>query len=171
MITIIGSFLLIAASTMLGISKSNALKTKAHILSSLISALEQIKGELITLHMPIAELAQKLSNEAPVEIQPFFCILHKNLNRLGDESFADIWTASVLQSSQLHLTQEEQNTLCLLGLSLGRYELETQETVLNQVITRFTGFYNEARDAARVQGRVYTGLGVAAGLMLSVVLI
>ena len=171
MVTIMGAILLICASSMLGIKKSGELKEKAEALGSVISGLEMLKGEICTLQSPMPEVAARLSQSGPMEMRSFFSRLNTELYRLGEKSFYELWSNAVKQSRELCLGRDEENTLIHLGLSLGRYVLSEQEAVIDQCIHRFQDYYEHAKQKAMVQGRLYTGLGIAAGLMISIILL
>lgn len=171
MITIMGAILLISASSMLGIRKAGELSARANALAAVVSGLELLRGEMCTLQSPMPQVTERLSESAPGEMKHFFRRLNHSLAQLGDHSFYELWSSAVGQSPELMLRREETDCLTRLGLSLGRYVLREQEAVINQCIAQFSDFYELAREEARVQGRLYTGLGVAAGLMVSVVLL
>jgi stage III sporulation protein AB len=54
---------------------------------------------------------------------------------------------------------------------LGRFEAKEQEMAINRCINRMEGYLEEARRESKVSGKLYTGLGLASGLMLTIILI
>lgn len=171
MITIMGAVILISASSMLGIKKAAELRTRASALAAVVSGLELLRGEMCTLRAPMPQVTERLSGTAPGEMKHFFRRLNQSLSGLGEHSFYELWSSAVRESPELMLSKEEADCLTHLGMSLGRYVLSEQEAVINQCIARFSDFYELAREESKVQGKLYAGLGVAAGLMVSVVLL
>lgn len=171
MAKLFGALLIILSCTLIGFKKSASLRNRARSLADIINALEVMRSEICTRLTPMPELIERLSREAPREAGRFFSLINGNLGALGRKSFSEIWTCSARNSVSLGLKAEETEAVVALGTYLGRFEAKEQETAINRCISRMEGFLDEARRESRVNGKLYSGLGLAAGLMLTIILI
>lgn len=171
MLRLAGILMLICTCTVLGLSKSASLRARAKVVSSSVDALEMMRGEICTRLTPMGELCERLSENGPDEMREMFFLLSRELETLGERSFSEIWEYAVENAAPSHLKREERETLTALGLALGRFDASEQELAINRAIERLEHSLSKAKAEAESGGRLYSGLGLAFGLMLSVILI
>jgi stage III sporulation protein AB len=171
MLRLAGILLLVASCTALGLGKSAALAARVRGLTATVDALELMRGEICTRLTPMPELAARLGTEGPEEMRQLFFLLARGLGDLGERSFPEIWADAVKEGAPGCLHTEELDTLCALGMSLGRYSAQEQETAIDRCIDRMEQFQQGARSEAERGKRLYAGLGLASGLMLSIILV
>lgn len=171
MLRLTGMLLLVVSCTALGLGKSAALAARVRALTATVDMLELLRGEICTRLTPMPELAARLGTEGPVEMRQIWFLLARGLGDLGERSFPEIWTDAVRNGAPGSLRAEELDTLCALGLSLGRYSAAEQETAIDRCISRMEQTLADARREAERGKRLYAGLGLASGLMLSVILV
>ena len=92
---LLGALLIVAAGAALGISKYRALKKRADTLSALLSALEQMRGEISLRLTPLPELARLLSERGDAAVRAFFTGLSAGLERLDETGFSALWAAAL----------------------------------------------------------------------------
>lgn len=171
MLRLAGISMLICTCTVLGLSKSASLRARVKVVSSSVDALEMMRGEICTRLTPMGELCDRLAENGPEEMRGVFYMLGGELETLGERSFSEIWDYAVENGAPSSLKHEERETLKALGLSLGRFDASEQELAINRAIERLEQSLQKAKSEAESGGRLYSGLGLAFGLMLSVILI
>ena len=171
MLRLTGMLLLVVSCTALGFGKSAALAARVRGLSAVVDALALMRGEICTRLTPMPELTARLGTQGPQELRQLFFLLARGLKDLGARPFSEIWEDAVRNGAPACLRGEEADTLCALGLALGRYDVREQEIAIDRCIGRMEQFLASAREEAARGRRLYAGLGLASGLMLSVILI
>lgn len=171
MLRLLGILLLIGSCTVMGLIKGASLRRRARTLRAAVDALEMLRSEICTRLTPMPELCSRLAAEGPEETRQLFAFALDGLERLGERSFALIWAEAAEKWASGSLQREEKEAIAALGLSLGRFDASEQELAINRGIERLEGRLASAEAEAKTGGRLYGGLGLASGLMLSVMLI
>lgn len=127
MINIIGAIMLVGAAAAWGVGSVLRLKGRVQNLSSILTALEVMRGEICERLTPMPELLEMLRDESPYPAGLFFEKVRNSMSDLGTYSFAAIWRRSVETTPELLLTEQETQTLAELGFSLGRYDAKEQK--------------------------------------------
>jgi len=168
---LLGALLLVSACAALGLERSLELRRRVRNLSALLDALALMRTKICRLLTPLPEMAEDLGREAPEPVRPLFLSLRKELPRLGERPFSELWAGAVEASrGGLLLRGEEAEALCALGLQLGGSAAE-QERAIECASARLELCLQSARAEAESRCRLYAGLGLASGLLLSVVLL
>ncbi|HHU22981.1 MAG TPA: stage III sporulation protein AB [Clostridiales bacterium] len=167
----IGALLLIAAGAGMGVAKTRQLHFRVRSLSSILGSLEIMRGEICTRLTPLPELFLQLAAEAPGPADEFFSALKTGLTGLGERSLGEIWYQALEDTPSLVLKPEEERALYLFGMSLGRFDVAEQKQAIDRCMESMGRFLETARGEAQARGRLYTGLGLALGMMLAVVLL
>ena len=167
---LLGALLVAAAGTALGLQAAGRLRQRTAVLSAVVGVLTLLRGEIGDRRSPMPEIAARLAREAPECCRGWFVRLEAGLSRLNGESFAAVWRRT-LEEAELPLDGEERESLARLGLSLGRYDAPEQSAAIDRCLREMEAFRARAGETARTQGRLYTGLGLAGGLMLAVILL
>lgn len=165
---LLGALLIVAAGASFGISKYLALKRRADTLSGLLSALEQMRGEISLRLTPLPELAKLLSERGSAPVRAFFRCLCAGLERLDESSFAALWEGALPALGPLG--GEALEALRPLGMTLGRFDAGEQEAALNRALSELSGCAAQARQALPAAGKLYIGLGLGFAAMLAVAL-
>lgn len=168
---VIGCALVVGACTWMGVDGASRLKKRVKTLSEIIVSLELMRGEICTRLTPMPELMSILALDGPAATRGFFSRVLEGLALLGQRTMNGIWTDAVESSPELSLKDDEARALAELGSSLGRYGTHEQELAIDRCIAEFEGFRISARAAYSKDGRLYTGLGLAGGCILAVILV
>ncbi|MEG1632701.1 MAG: stage III sporulation protein AB [Oscillospiraceae bacterium] len=168
MIKAVGAFMIVSAFFLWGRSRAEELKAHARLLSALLSSLELIRSEVTARLTPIPEIAERLAASGPGETREFFGRLGAELTALGEREFSEIWSSC---AAELKLREDELSALADAGRSLGRYGVREQDAALSRCMEILGAAAADARAEAAGGGRLWTGLGITAGLILAVALL
>ena len=171
MINIIGAIMLIGAAAAWGVGSVLRLKGRVQNLSSILTALEVMRGEICERLTPMPELLEMLRDESPYPAGLFFEKVRNSMSDLGTYSFAAIWRRSVETTPELLLTEQETQTLAELGFSLGRYDAKEQSNALSYTIRRMEIFLQKAEAQRDKDSKTQAFLGVAAGVFAVIILL
>jgi len=171
MTKLIGALLLVAAGAGMGLAKARELRFRVQSLVAILSSLEIMRGEICTRLTPLPEIFALLAAEAPEPASEFFCALKEGMSELGERSLGEIWSRALKDTPSLALKPEEERALHLFGMSLGRFDVSEQKQAIDRCMESMGRFLQKAREEVHTQGRLYTGLGLAFGMMLAVVLL
>ncbi len=168
---LLGALLLVAACTMYGIDRGAGLYKKQRCLAGFIEALQFMQAELLGNARPLPEIFDELSKHAKPEVRGFFTYLSESMSKLGDESVSGLWSSRIMSDRVLSLSTVQRQELCRPGLMLGRYVGQEQATAIESCIARLEPELERATETARNGFKLYTGLGLTAGLMLATAVI
>lgn len=161
-----GALLLTAAGLMAGLSGAGRLSRRAGMREALCRMLAMLGFELGRFRTPLPALFELLARRLDGEGAALCRRTAEGLETLGERDFSQIWEAALEP-----LPEQERDILLPLGTVLGRYDAQEQA----QAVARCLRDMELARDSARAEagekGRVYTALGGAAGVMLSILLL
>lgn len=168
---IFGAVLMIAGAAISGLYSVKRLRKRVRFLSAITDSLEMLKNEICTSLLPIGEIFDEMSyNTAPC-IRGLFCHVSKNMNKVGEMLFSDIWKEAVESECGTILTREEIGCLVNLGMALGRYDEQWQAEAIDRTILRFDSFASEAAKIRDKDSKVHAVLGLSAGILAVIVLI
>lgn len=170
MTKLLGIALVVTAATFLGMSKAYVLKERVVFLNDFTQALETMRAEICTRLTPMPELVAYLSGAMKGSCAVFFSQLHARLEHLGEKRFSEMWCEQVDEFNTTVLNDEERSAMRALGMSLGRYDAQAQNAALQTAISRMRKLTDEARTQSSVLGRLWTTLGISAGIMLAILM-
>jgi stage III sporulation protein AB len=171
MIQWIGATLILCGSLAWGLSAVLRLRRRVAVLDSLCTALSTMRMEICDRMAPMPEIFKRLSAELPYPVSALFENLDRNMEHLGQYSFAEIWRASIEETDGLLLTPQEEFSLSELGLSLGKYRVEEQSAAIVCTLRRMERYADQAHADQKRDGRLHACLGVAAGIFAVILLV
>jgi len=134
------------------------------------AALLLMAGEIETYLTPLGEILARLGTGGG-PVAALFQRLSRDMSRLEDAGFATLWERAVRADRDLELRTPEKDSLLQLGRVLGRYDAAAQTRAIARCAGDFRDFAALARTEAQQQGRMWTGLGAAAGVVAAVLLL
>ena len=167
----IGIVMVVLAPSLMGFSRTLKLRSRAGFLADFIPVLGIMRAEICTRLTPLPELMEQLSTSAPSSCREFFAGLYKGIERLSEICFSQVWTDGVKSLRKTVLADEELEIINSLGASLGRYDSQEQKASIDAVIARLSVLAEEARAQCIVQGKLWTGLGAAMGIILAIAIV
>lgn len=165
---IVGSLLIVAVFTLFGLSKAAGLYQRERTLCAVLEALCYIRSELQSILTPLPVIFDNLITSAKPEIKPFLEKIAGGMNCIYDESFSELWAAA---SETLYLSASQRSEVVRLGQYLGRFPAAEQCAAIDGCIVHLEPEYMAAKATAKEGRKLWTGLGLAAGLMLATVLV
>lgn len=170
MTNLIGAGLVILSSGLYAKAKTAALKSHMNQLSALITALQIIRSEINVNLAPIGEIIHRLS-QSPVQFtSQLFSSMLALLDIRGAPYFPECWRIAISEHCSA-LTDNERSALYELGEMLGHYGVMEECAVIDRCAAELTAGHRNAMTRYTLDSRVYTGLSLAAGSILAIVLL
>lgn len=170
MIRLVGAVLLTVGSATLGFGAVNHLEGRVHDLRELMAGVETLQRELGWRLAPLPEALSRAAKGTNGRPSQFFKLCAQSAAHLNGRTFQQIWQEGV-EASQMRLEREDLEVLEQLGLVLGRYDGDSQQRALEVTGTRLEQQRTNAAEQRARLGRVYSMLGITAGLFLVILLI
>ena len=144
-----------------------------------IAELEQIKqmvfllkGQILYANAPLAEALETVGRRVDGALGKLFCDTAKCIDAKAGEPFSVIWKNQVSgMEGKTALSRQDRLLLASLGEHLGFLDRETQERTLLLYLEQVDTELQNLREHRQERCRLYTSLGVMAGLFLAVILI
>ena len=168
---LLGAALIVLGGGVWGWTQRARLRQRETALAAVCAALAQLRAEIVERRAPIREIAHTLRENAPAPCRAWFAALADELDAEDTAGFAGLWRRVLETRAALPLRRDELEPLCLLGLSLGRYDAPEQGAAIDRCLCEMERAHARAREDTQTRGRLYSGLGLAAGALLAVVLL
>lgn len=139
--------------------------------SAMIASLRYLKTEIMSTNIPLPDVFEKLSSTAEVSIRPLFIKLCKIYGEYDNIPMSDIWNSVIMGCEEISLSSYQRSELKELGSFLGRYDAEKQCSAIDVCIMRLEAQLKILNKKVYNNTRLYPGLGLSAGLMLSLIFI
>ena len=170
MIRFLGAALLMVGCGGLGLSAANRLDCRVRDLRELSAGLEILQRELGWRLAPLPDALETAAGGTHGRAAQFFAYCARESRLLAGAPFRMLWSKA-LEQSPLRLSREDRALLEQLGPVLGRYDGDSQQQAVENVMVGLSRQQVQAEDDRRRLGRVYGVLGLTAGLFLTFVLI
>ena len=159
---IIGGALIVAATTMLGIHMGQAGSRRTRDLmefkKSLILLKSQIDYSIYTLPQAFSHIAERT---AP-PFNEFYAKLAENPSS---------WEQGVSELKSSNLSKDDIANIALLGMSLGQMDAGVQINSIDMVIAGIDDSLAQLMQDNPKNTKMYRGLGVVSGLLITIVLL
>ncbi len=162
MLHILGNCLIFVGMSLLGWRYAAGLRARTRALRAFLSAVERLERELHFALLPVEQLLDTLSAGRQGEVQAFFARCAKDFASREEERLDEIWRGAL--PALRSLSEEDKRLVGELGTVLGRYDGDSQRQAIWQIHERLNEQGNLAAEEAQRLGRVYTVLGVTAGI-------
>lgn len=170
MLRFVGVLLLCLGGTLIGLGGAKGLKSRVDTLLSFLSGLSLMEAEMQFHLTPMPELLKKLSRDVDGPAKAFFFQCKEALWQLEDTPLSVIWRKN-LHIEALTLEEEDRQVLEQLGAVLGQYDLDGQMRAIGSARLRLEECLEKANARRTSLGRVYSALGMAAGILSVLLLI
>ena len=168
---LLGALAVTGACTLWGLLKAAALRRSADTVSALCCVLEQLRWEITALCTPLPELIERLASDAPLLCRDWLESLRQSMAQQPEARFSSLWQEALAQKPDLLPPGEAREALSLLGQSLGRFDASAQGEAISRCLRTLERAGAEAAEKARTGGRLYSGLGLSAGVILVIFLL
>lgn len=171
-VKIIGAVLVILSGWGLGNDAALRWRGRLALLENVRRMIYLLKGEIVYANSTLQEALERVGRRDGGEMGELFVLAAGDILEGGGESFSDIWARRVDGlSKKCFLNGGDREGLKELGANLGFLDTGMQERVLLLYLERLDGEIVSLKGEVRERCRLYTGLGLMAGLFLAVVMV
>ncbi len=172
MLKLMGVVLVLGACSALGISARQELRRRVAAADSMLLALSLISSEVSCRRTPIPEIINELSKNDDENIKYVFSSLAHRLREQNGLSLGYLWSANLRDAgARIGLGKPECGILCSAANYLGRYDADEQAAGLEHVSRLLSASREAAQQELMSKGNLYRTCGIAAGLLVILVLI
>jgi len=166
MLKLIGSILIITATTGIGFTKSKDMQNCLNTLEELKKLFCLLRSELQYTHAPFAELFSKISEKTSTPYREWLSNLSQRLMNKTRSSFWEIWCLSITEDmKEANLKEEELEELKNVGKNM-EY-IESLELYIEQLEYRI----KNTREAYRSKRKLCQSMGIMGGIFLVILLL
>ena len=172
MLKLLGSILIIGASTALGLAMRQQTAAKVRALTEWIDCINLLILEIGKRGTPLHEAFLTLSCSRNRMLMPFFRQLAEQISGLPEYDFRLIWRKTV----KAHLEDwgfggDEQDVLNSIADYLGQYDCNAQTSSMQTAMLRLQELRDHTAAELRSKNSLYRTCGAAVGILLVLVLI
>ena len=170
MIKLMGAVLLAAGFGGIGLGAVGRLDGRVRDLRELSAGLETLQRELCWRLMPLPGALKGAAGETRGRAAHFFDQCAQDILTLDGRTFQDVWRAA-LEDCPLQIDRGDRTVLEHLGPVLGRYDADSQRQAIGDAVADLARRQIQAVEDRRRLGRVYSVLGITAGVFLVILLV
>jgi len=166
MLKLIGSILIITATTGIGFTKSKDMQNCLNTLEELKKLFCLLRSELQYTHAPFAELFSKISEKTSTPYREWLSNLSQRLMNKTRSSFWEIWCLSITEDmKEANLKEKELEELKNVGKNM-EY-IESLELYIEQLEYRI----KNTREAYQSKRKLCQSMGIMGGIFLVILLL
>lgn len=172
MLKLMGAILVLGSCAALGLSARQELRRRVTTADSMLLALSLISSEISCRRTPLPEIIQELAQHDDPVIGCIFRGLQRRMREQNGLSLGYLWSATLRDNREhVGMGRAECGILCSAANYLGRYDAAEQIAGLEQVSHRLQLARQSAERELASKGRLYRTCGIAAGLLVILVLL
>ena len=164
----LGVLLVLFGAVQMGESLCRERKRRQRQLRDLIQGLNLVLGELRMHASPLVELLS-LAEGAAGDAGCFFAAVRDRMERLGEESFSEIWRREA-ETRLPGLNASSRDELVRLGVILGRMDLEAETEAVAACRDALRSRLDAEREELHGFRRLALGLSACCGALLAILL-
>ena len=166
---LIGAVLVLCGCGFVGFSTCAAYRREEHQLRQMLSAMDHMVCELQYRVTPLPELCRQASAQREGFVKLLFSNLASELDAQVSPDVQSCLAVAAAQSGSLSPRLEE--AICILGASLGCFDLQGQLQGLESVRSYCSTELKQMADGREHRLRSYQTLGLCAGAALAILLV
>ena len=172
LLKLLGSILIVMATTGIGYSTGRDLKIRLDNLRYIKKLMLMLRGEIKYLKAPLGEAFFNVSKRAEDPFGLFFDKIALEIERLECESFYAIWCKHIDgELSKLKLNKRDCQTLKRVGEHLGYMDKEMQLGMIDLYVEQLEEEIKMTRESIDEKIKVYQCLGVTIGLFAVLIIL
>ncbi len=171
MLKVMGAALVLLCSGAVGFGFAGDLHAQIAQMSALITALENLKGEIEARRTPLPAALMMLAGSENGQIGAFFKLCADNLLRENRSSPYLAIRYALDKCKGLMLSKQTRLTLLSFGMSLGKIDAESQISAVMLASSRLEQELGSLQKQAPARTKSYRTIGVCTGLALAVILL
>lgn len=166
-----GILLTAAGAAGTGISMGLRYRDHLRLLEDLRKMITLLKGEILYDNAPLEEAFAHAGERSSCVLSGMFTDMSKRIAERNGESFYEMWQEEVDRlDKEVPLSNEDRRQLKGLGQNLGYLDHAMQERTILLYLEQLDGEITYLREHLQEKNRLYTSLGIAAGLFLIIVM-
>lgn len=172
MLKLLGSILIITATTGIGYTTGRDLKIRLEHLRYIKKLMLMLRGEIKYLKAPLGEAFLSVSKRARQPFSLFFERIALEIESLSCESFYAIWCKYIDEElSKIKLNKKDCQTLKRVGEHLGYMDKEMQLGMIDLYVEQLDEEIKVAKESNDEKIKVYRCLGITVGLFAVLIII
>lgn len=169
---IMGSLMVIAASSLGGWYASGLDSFRIHDLNEIKKALTILKSEIEFASAPLPEALRNIAARTDKPINTIFTYLSERLEERSRESISDLWFETIEScKSSTFFHRDDIESLQSFGKTLGYLDKKMQISAICLLIENIDAKVDTLSAAAQKNSRMYRSLGVLGGMLIAVIFI
>lgn len=169
---IIGSILILIASTGIGVLKGMDLKKHLKELQSLKQIFLMLRSEIKCTKTPLGEAFSHIGRRMEGIYGRWLLSVARQAEEKSEKSFWELWNRSVEESfTETKLKKAEVEQLKAFGRNIGCLDEELQIGMIELYLEQLDMEIQQSRESLEIKKRLYHCLGVMGGIFLVIIFI
>ena len=169
---LLGAVFVIVGCSGLGAESAKRLKDRRRLLETMKRMMSQLKGEILYSNLTLPAAFFRTGQKGEGAAGKLFTSVAKRMEEKTGESFEEVWKAETEQFFQTcSLEKNEQDQLRAFGSCLGYLDRDMQERTMEFYMEELEQEIEVLKKAEPEKCRMFLGIGILAGLFLTVVLV
>lgn len=171
MMKLFGSVLLMTGTSGYGFWKAACYKRRISLLEQLRQMVFLLKGQVLYANATLEEAFEAVGKRTEGQLSRLFLYVAERIKKQQGEVFFTIWKEAVAELlADSELKAEDRQQLTAMGEHLGFLDKDMQERNLLLYLEQLDQGIRELQSHRQERCRLYTSLGVMAGMFLAILL-
>ena len=171
MLKIIGSFIVIVATTIIGFYYAGIYVERVKQIRAIQYALNVLESEIVYTSTPLADAFKSVGEKSNEPFKRLFSNLSENLRNKNIESVANAFKAATENlKGEIYFQKEELEVIDSFMKSLGNTDVEGQKKNFNITIKKLEAFELKAEESRRKNEKLFKYLGISCGMLVVIIL-
>ena len=172
MLKLIGSVMIFGSCAALGLNARRELRRRVAAADAMLLALRLVENEITARRTPMPEIIDLLAKNENAVVRQIFSGVRRRMRERSGLSLSYLWCAGMRAAqADAGLGREECGVLCDAANFLGRYDASEQKAAIDTALHRLQMLRELAFAELRDRGSLYRTCGIAAGLLVILVLV
>jgi stage III sporulation protein AB len=172
MLKIIGSLIVIGATTIMGFYYAGIYVERVKQIRAIQYALNILESEIVYTSTPLAEAFKSVGSKSSEPFKRLFNNLSENLRNKNVGSVANAFKVALDNlKGEIYFEKEELEVIDSFMKSLGNTDVEGQKKNFNITIKKLEAFELKAEESRKKNERLFKYLGISCGMLVVIMLV
>ncbi|SMC17592.1 stage III sporulation protein AB [Clostridium acidisoli DSM 12555] len=171
MLKLIGSSVVLIASTIGGIIYAQSYIYRFRELNEVERCICELENEIVYTHTPLPEALKNIASRSEKPISEIFKNISTELASNCHDSVYEVFKEELGRSKNIYLKTEDVNIILDLAKSLGESDIDGQVNIFLFTINNLKKVINDAEIAMKKNVKMFRYLGFSIGAMIVIMLI